>query len=773
MHSVGNSKSADQLAYETCLQLESTSTECLHAAGISFDLQKCFDSVPVSLALDIFSARGADLRVVQALRSFYRNHRKYFRLEGHHSEAFKPACGIIQGCPLSMLLLTSVVTCWLEYNATAIPSAVSRAYADDMSAVVSGHNKQAVKTDLNTVYKETDKFSSLAGMTISKKKSFTFGDKAFRGCVPQVQEHMDTFRLVGCNIKIKHIKRWTPLENSRFLDWKLVIQRIRPLPISWFEKVNLIRSMMPKLTFGQGLHCLQIPKDVARTMRATVIKTLLNADNYNSAVNAVFALLTPPIVDPVFALDLSAFQLIRRMYPDPDDRKTLLDKISKVQEDSDGPVVRAKQLLDSPVFGNVMRDFVHNVLPPNKWEHELREAYRTQAWQLLGRDRPQHFAGITPGVDRRRTLQYLHILKDQADALQQQCDLGTTINPEPMNDPRAKLKVLRLLLTGGLQTPERQHRHKQKEGKVQCLCKAGEPTLHHTWCCPRFAAIRQPIFAKLNKPVEELPRCFSCCAIVPQNFVMEAQDVVFVQDVLVQIWQHHIADWCHGEENFLIIPDNPDNPPPNSAIPPPTDSNAASSSNAALPARPVPKNGHILKLLPEGGVFCQLCGKSTKLLKHQRLKILSRPCQNPNLPPEQWLSKPGALSSAPRLEKAWNELLEKHNRPKHQLFWNQKCGKHKNQPDFGKLWCEKCGREWAWMHRHNNLPITKCIPTPDSPSPPAWVVSERENPDRIIFSNQSSQNSNSTSANAPRRRLVGKQTVTQQGHASIPRSGVG
>ena len=172
------------------------------------------------------------------------------------------------------------------------------------------------------------------------------------------------------------------------------------------------------------------------------------------------------------------------MYSNTEARKILLDKISKLQEDMDGPVARAKQLLDSPVFGFVMRDFIHDKLQPHKWEHDLREAYRTQAWQLLVRDRSQHFAGIAGGVDRTRTLKYLHILKDQADVLQSQCDSGTMINPDPIDDPRAKLKVLRLLLTGGLQTPERQHRHKQKEGHVQCLCKTGEPTLHHiAWCC--------------------------------------------------------------------------------------------------------------------------------------------------------------------------------------------------------------------------------------------------------------------------------------------------
>lgn len=105
--------------------------------------------------------------------------------------------------------------------------------------------------------------------------------------------------------------------------------------------------------------------------------------------------------------------------------------------------------------------------------------------------------------------------------------------------------------------------------------------------------------------------------------------------------QHHIADWCHGDENFLIISKKPDNPQPIIDIPQSSDPNAASSSETVTLARPVPKNGHILKLMAEGGVFCQLCGKSTKLLKHQRLKILSRPCKNPNLPP---------LSSAPQLE---------------------------------------------------------------------------------------------------------------------------
>ena len=45
----------------------------------------CFDAIPYMLALDVFAARGADLRVVSTLKAFYQTHNKHFRLEGDHT----------------------------------------------------------------------------------------------------------------------------------------------------------------------------------------------------------------------------------------------------------------------------------------------------------------------------------------------------------------------------------------------------------------------------------------------------------------------------------------------------------------------------------------------------------------------------------------------------------------------------------------------------------------------------------------------------------------
>ena len=471
------SRSADQLALDTCLQYEQAVQNGKFAAGLSFDLQKCFDTIPYMLAFDVFAARGADLRVVSTLKSFYQTHHKHFRLEGDHTYAFKPSCGIVQGCPLSMILHTSFVTCWSEKNHGTIPSSINRSYADDLSIVTESTSKKAVQDQLNLGYKSTEKFSKLAGMKINMKKTFTFGVSCFKKCVPSITEHNTTFRLVGCSVKTTPAPMWTPLEKQRFASWKQTVQRIRVLPVSWQHKCQVIQSMMPKLSFGQGMHVLHVSKETSRAMRAAVMRTLLDADNYNSSPNAVFALLTSPSIDPLFALDLAAFNLFRRTFQTNEEIADLQSKIHSHTKETDGPITRLIQLQSHPVFAKTIAAFLDRTLHPSKWQHLLREDYRLNAWQVLCRDRAQHFAGTWHGVDRSRTLALLNELIAEADILQVKCDREDFLIDDPQADPRAKLKVLRLLLTGGLQNPERQHRHKKKDGTVVCLCKQGEPSV--------------------------------------------------------------------------------------------------------------------------------------------------------------------------------------------------------------------------------------------------------------------------------------------------------
>ena len=71
--------------------------------------------------------------------------------------------------------------------------------------------------------------------------------------------------------------------------------------------------------------------------------------------------------------------------------------------------------------------------------------------------------------------------------LQAEIDAGRCVLPELASDPRPRMKVLRLLLVGGLLSPEANHRHRKLPGAITSGC-GGNPTNHHisSWECPFF-----------------------------------------------------------------------------------------------------------------------------------------------------------------------------------------------------------------------------------------------------------------------------------------------
>lgn len=69
-------------------------------SGLSYDMRKFFDTIPVCLVLQIFNHRGADDNVVRAMTGFYKQHQFFFRIDGAYSKVYRPHNGIIQGCPL-------------------------------------------------------------------------------------------------------------------------------------------------------------------------------------------------------------------------------------------------------------------------------------------------------------------------------------------------------------------------------------------------------------------------------------------------------------------------------------------------------------------------------------------------------------------------------------------------------------------------------------------------------------------------------------------------
>lgn len=109
-------KAADALAYDTCFQISLDIQQGHLAGGVSYDMKKMLRHYSHSSGYtQVFNHRGADSKVIQALSGFYSQDTFFFRIDGAYSQGYRPHNGIIQGCPLSMIFLTSLITTWIEH----------------------------------------------------------------------------------------------------------------------------------------------------------------------------------------------------------------------------------------------------------------------------------------------------------------------------------------------------------------------------------------------------------------------------------------------------------------------------------------------------------------------------------------------------------------------------------------------------------------------------------------------------------------------------------
>jgi len=81
---------------------------------------------------------------------------------------------------------------------------------------------------------------------------------------------------------------------------------------------------------------------------------------------------------------------------------------------------------------------------------------------------------------------------------------------DPENDPRPRMKILRLLLAGGLMTRERHHRHRRKQGKVLCFTRGRALNV-------------------LPEPLNQLPVCFRYATIVSVDLYIDQSALVIIQ----------------------------------------------------------------------------------------------------------------------------------------------------------------------------------------------------------------------------------------------------
>ena len=165
----------------------------------------------------------------------------------------------------------------------------------------------------------------------------------------------------------------------------------------------------------------------------------------------------------------------------------------------DGPTARLRTLSQSAVLGELIYKLINGDFNEDEWLHMLREAWRNHLWNRVSRERSHHYAGAHE-VDRIRTMKWYNQLQQVAD--------NTIADTDDMeiSQARAQLGVLRTIFAGGLLTPDRALRHRDKGGQQLCRCGLERESVEHvSWGCVQYQNLRKELLQQLSCTLKDLP----------------------------------------------------------------------------------------------------------------------------------------------------------------------------------------------------------------------------------------------------------------------------
>ena len=164
---------AEDAWYTTAVTLELAKLTNTPFLGAAADIWKCFDQICRPLLFAILWTMGIPIGLLQAYQAFLDNLVFINSLAGGLGRPHRRACGIPQGCPLSMLFIAAMFRPWLMLMNTI--GIVGRILADDVMIIGFGNQGHQVFQD---AYDNTHEYFADIGAKVSTKKCYTYASHA-------------------------------------------------------------------------------------------------------------------------------------------------------------------------------------------------------------------------------------------------------------------------------------------------------------------------------------------------------------------------------------------------------------------------------------------------------------------------------------------------------------------------------------------------------------------------------------------------------------------
>lgn len=493
--------------------------------GIVVDYAKAFDNIPSGLAFELLDKLGMSERLLRPLRGIYRSMQRCFKFGVFLGEFFTSGNGILQGCPLSMLLLNAMQSI-LSKDLAAESTPVT--YADDLTLLTEEEGT------MHVALSKLSEFMGLTGQEINTKKTYAFGTVPLVDFSVQdkVVQRPERITILGTTFRFRDTEYEIKVDEGTVQRALNLLHRIRYSGLSFQLRQRLVGGLVLAKVFA-GIAVADLSTADERRLRTAVTNTLWK---HRSKHRSPGLLLTLPlkghVMDPAQAPHVRRIQTARRIlrnnpYTLSRFQRLLEARLPRRRHRRGGLVetflLSARRLhvrLNVDPLRLTMNDTTLPITSrKSTWDHHAREVARRAVWQQVEKDRRRsggEALGIYNGIDKAATMSLYSQL------------------------PWRKQSKLRTILVGATWTQERRaHMPHVYEGPEcqQCGDACVETLTHMWWQCPRWADIRARHFPA-PAPYDTFPRALREFGILPNGF---AADIATVQRMMLDVYESRFS----------------------------------------------------------------------------------------------------------------------------------------------------------------------------------------------------------------------------------------
>jgi len=540
LHGFRKGHGADDVWWRQALQVEEALLQADSLFGLSLDYGKCFDRIPVHIVLQLALEQGMSMRLIRPLRSLYASLQRRFRVGAGVGKPFCSTNGIIQGCPLSVLLLNLLVNVWTRAVRVEAPAALPCGYADDTGATASQAGP------IQQVLSITGSFATVTCQVLNASKSHVWAT-----CPDQAHELADMHvldesvpsirsgRLLGAFVRFgKHLRN--DLAEKRIKRGVIVADRIRWAPLPMPVRAKLISSLVVPASLYAA--CVgDVVGSLLNSLTSAVMRAVWGSTRKLRCRDIVLTLFVPGhLVDPRQACIYQAFCILRRQLQKHPELVEIMRRCWHAHvvdgREAPGPIGSIYKHVKSlnwswnefGAFGRPGRMCLPLLsCPETWWRHELRDGICLSLWSVAAaRRKDMQGLDATEGLDRTATL-----------ALCQS------------KLPRDELGLLRRIMSGSVRLQKRLYDAQLVLSPLCSFCGLCDETLQHCfWECPRWEHARLQFDLPIDTIRHSWPMCAQECGLFLEDrrVTCLAQQLLDEEEILRDFPAHFDLPACRN-----------------------------------------------------------------------------------------------------------------------------------------------------------------------------------------------------------------------------------